>query len=242
MLCKLICAELMKLRRSPVWLAFIVMPVIPALMGTFNYLENLELLHSEWYSLWTQHTLFTDYIFLPLLIGIYCSYTMYIEQKNHNWNRVLTAPAPKGTVFAAKLVCVGFLILLSELWIAVLYVVSGRIVGLSAAVPLGKLTVWCLFGTLGGLVMAAMQLTVSLFLRGFAMPVAIALAGGLSGLLFLAKHRGHIWPYSLMAYGMNSNAPQELMKSGYAGFIITCAVYLCVFTVIGSMILSRCDK
>ena len=46
MLCKLIRAELMKLRRSPVWLAFIVMPVIPALMGTFNYLENLELLHS----------------------------------------------------------------------------------------------------------------------------------------------------------------------------------------------------
>ena len=76
MLCKLIRAELMKLRRSPVWLAFIVMPVIPALMGTFNYLENLELLHSEWYSLWTQHTLFTDYIFLPLLIGIYCSYTI----------------------------------------------------------------------------------------------------------------------------------------------------------------------
>ena len=112
MLCKLICAELMKLRRSPVWLAFIVMPVIPALMGTFNYLENLELLHSEWYSLWTQHTLFTDYIFLPLLIGIYCSYTMYIEQKNHNWNRVLTAPMPKGMVFAAKLVCVGFMILL----------------------------------------------------------------------------------------------------------------------------------
>ena len=213
MLCKLIRAELMKLRRSPVWLAFIVMPVIPALMGTFNYLENLELLHSEWYSLW-----------------------------NHNWNRVLTAPVPKGMVFAAKLVCVGFMILLSELWIAVLYVASGKLVGLSAAVPLGELTVWCLFGTLGGLVMAAMQLTVSLFLRGFAMPVAIALAGGLSGLLFLAKHMGHIWPYSLMAYGMNSNSPQELMKSGYAGFIITCAVYLCVFTVIGSMILSRCDN
>ena len=169
-------------------------------MGTFNYLENLELLHSEWYSLWTQHTLFTDYIFLPLLIGIYCSYTMYIEQKNHNWNRVLTAPVPKGMVFAAKLVCVGFMILLSELWIAVLYVASGKPVGLSAAVPLGELTVWCLFGTLGGLVMAAMRaLTVSLFLRGFAMPVAIALAGGLSGLLSRKAHGAYLavfarWP------------------------------------------------
>ena len=91
-------------------------------------------------------------------------------------------------------------------------------------------------------VMAAMQLTVSLFMRGFAMPVAVSLAGGLSGLLFLAKHMGHVWPYSLMAYGMNSNAPQELMKSGYAGFIITCTVYLCVFTVFGSVLLSHRDN
>ena len=82
-------------------------------------------------------------------------------------------------VFAAKLVCVGFMILLSELWIAVLYVASGKLVGLSAAVPLGELTVWCLFGTLGGLVMAAMQLTVSLFLRGYSAcgrPVRAALS------------------------------------------------------------------
>ena len=95
----------MKLRRSPVWLAFIVMPVIPALMGTFNYLENLELLHSEWYSLWTQHTIFTDYIFLPLLIGIYCSYTMYIEQKNHNSLRSIKKPTQ--TSFAANTVPFG---------------------------------------------------------------------------------------------------------------------------------------
>ena len=37
-------------------------------------------------------------------------------------------------------------------------------------------------------------------------------------------------------------AIEQRYQSGYAGFIITCAVYLCVFTVIGSMILSRCDN
>ena len=100
---------------------------------------------------------------------------------------------------------------------------------------------WCLFGTLGGAVMAAIQLMLSLFLRGFALPVAASLGGGLSGLFFLAKKLGHIWPYSLMAYGMNSNAPQELLKSGYVPFVLTCAGYIALFTFIGGAVMRRRD-
>ena len=43
---KVIKSECLKLRRSPMWLAFFVMPLIPALFGTVNYLNNLELLKS----------------------------------------------------------------------------------------------------------------------------------------------------------------------------------------------------
>ena len=57
MLLRLIRAERMKLKRSPVWIAFILMPIIPAVLGTINYLGNIEILDSEWYSLWTQHTI-----------------------------------------------------------------------------------------------------------------------------------------------------------------------------------------
>lgn len=79
------------------------------------------------------------------------------------------------------------------------------------------------------------------FIKSFALPVGIALGGGLSGLVFLAKHLGHIWPYSLMAYGMNSNAPQELIESGYVWFVVICIVYIVLFMTISSMILSRRD-
>ena len=44
MLWRLLKTERMKLKRSPVWLAFLIMPVIPAFLGTINYLGNLELL------------------------------------------------------------------------------------------------------------------------------------------------------------------------------------------------------
>lgn len=239
MLCKLVRAERMKLKRSPVWLAFVLLPVIPAVMGTFNYLANIDILQSEWYSLWTQHTLFTDYFFLPVMIGIYCSYSMRQEESNHNWNRVLTAPVPRALVYMAKLICAVMMILLSEIWIGLLFLLSGKLAGMAAAPPLKELAIWCAFGTLGGTVMAGIQLLLSLYIRSFALPVGIALAGGLSGILFLAKGLGHIWPYSLMAYGMNANSPQELLATGYAQFVFICLVYIAVVVSAGSLVISR---
>ena len=115
----------MKLKRSPVWIAFLLMPIVPAVLGTINYLGNLELLTSEWYSLWTQHTLFTCYFFLPIMVGIYCAYIMRLEQNNHNWNKTLTMPVSKCGIFAAKLIMITFMILISEIWIGVLFVISG---------------------------------------------------------------------------------------------------------------------
>lgn len=241
MLFKLIKAERLKLKRSPLWLAFLFMPVIPALLGTLNYMANIEILQSEWFSLWTQHTLFTCYFFLPIMIGIYSSYIMRQEENNRNWNKVLSMPVSRNLVFIAKLVQVFSMILFSEIWICTLFVISGKVIGLTSAIPWVKLMIWCLFGTLGGTVIAAIQLMISLFIKSFALPVGIALGGGLSGLVFLAKHLGHIWPYSLMAYGMNSNALQELPESGYVWFVVICIVYIVLFMTISSMILSRRD-
>lgn len=53
MLFRLLKAERMKLKRSPVWLAFLIMPIIPAILGTINYMANIDILQKEWYSLWT---------------------------------------------------------------------------------------------------------------------------------------------------------------------------------------------
>ena len=167
MMLRLLKAERMKLRRSPVWLAFIIMPVIPALLGTINYIANIDILESEWYSLWTQHTLFTCYFFLPVMLGVYCSYIMRIEYNNNNWNKVLTMPVNKGMIFIAKLITVSFMLLISEVWIGVLFVLSGKIAGISSAVPIKEMIVWCGFGTLGGIVMAAIQLLISIFIKSF---------------------------------------------------------------------------
>ena len=43
MLLRCIQAENMKFKHSVIYLAFIAIPIIPAIMGTFNYLQNLFL-------------------------------------------------------------------------------------------------------------------------------------------------------------------------------------------------------
>ena len=70
MLKRCIIAENRKLHASPIWVIFFVLPLISAGYGTFNYLQNLEILTERWYSLWTQHTLFAGFFFLPSLLGV----------------------------------------------------------------------------------------------------------------------------------------------------------------------------
>ena len=67
MLKRCIVAENRKLHASPIWAMFVVLPLISAGYGTFNYLQNLEILTEQWYSLWTQHTLFYSMLFFPAM-------------------------------------------------------------------------------------------------------------------------------------------------------------------------------
>lgn len=180
MLLRCLRAELIKFRRSPVWLAFVVLPVFPAILGTMNYLGNLGLLQSEWYSLWSQHTLFSSMFFLPALLGVFCAWQWRLEHTDHNWNSFLTAPVPVGALCLAKLIWAAVMSLLSQAWIGVLFILSGKLVGLAGPIP-PELPEWLLCGAVGGVSVCAVQLYFSLIIRAFAPPVAFGLVGGILG-------------------------------------------------------------
>ena len=57
--------EQLKCKGTLIWPAFLLIPLIPILLGTGNYLGNLEILSAEWYSLWTQVSLFYAPFFFP---------------------------------------------------------------------------------------------------------------------------------------------------------------------------------
>ena len=64
-------AENKKLRHSVIWAACVIIPIIPAVMGTFNYQQNLGILTGKWYSLWSQLSLFYACFFYAPLIALY---------------------------------------------------------------------------------------------------------------------------------------------------------------------------
>ena len=79
MIVKAIICERMKCRGTLIWPAFLLIPVIPILLGAGNYLSNLDLLKSGWYSYWTQVTLFYATFFFAPLIGAYCAFLWRYE-------------------------------------------------------------------------------------------------------------------------------------------------------------------
>lgn len=232
-------AERSKLKHSPVWLAFFLLPLIPAFFGTINYLNNLTILDDLWYSLWTQHTLFSCYFFLPLVIGIYCAYLWRLEHTGHNWNLVLTVPISRTVLILAKLANAAVLTVFIVLWSVLLYIISGILCGLGTNLPLYDILCWTFGGICGGIVICAVQLFLALVIRSFAVAVGIALIGGLSGLATIAKGYPYINPYSLLCLGMKANNPNQNVN--YMLFTLSCICFFSLFLILSILYLKYLD-
>jgi len=224
MLFTVVKTEIMKLRRAPVWIAFFALPLLAAVMGTFNYLQNLGILTKEWYSLWTQHTIFSSFFFLPSLIGVLCAYQWRLEHRENNWNSLMTFPVPVWSVFAGKLIVSAGLIVLTQALTGALFIVCGRYAGFADAVPF-ELTRWLLLGVCAGISIASVQLFLSMIIKSFAIPVGIALMGGILGLAMASAGQGLLCPYSLLALGMNANGSGYLTAGDTLPFFVSCAVF-----------------
>lgn len=226
MLLRCLRAELQKCRRSPVWIAFLFLPVFPAILGTGNYLANKEVLGNGWYSLWSQHTLFSSTFFLPALLGVFCAWQWRLEHADHNWNSFLTAPVPVRDLYTAKLILAAGMSFLAQGCIGGLFLLSGTIAGIPGPIP-PELPGWLLFGAVGGVSVCAVQLFFSLVIRAFAPPVAFGLAGGIFGLMLTAQGLGYAFPYSLLCLGMRANNPQ--MDLALPPFLLSALVYTVAF-------------
>ncbi len=219
-------AERLKLKRSPIWLAFFILPLLSAFFGTGNYVMNQGVLNSEWFSLWSQHSLFLCFFFMPALIGTVCSYLWRLEHLRTNWNNFLTAPVPLLCLYLGKLFQAAKVVMLGNTWIFFLYFLCGKLCRLEMHFPPQALE-WFLCGILGSIVICCVQLAISMVVRSFAVPIGIGLAGGIGGMLIVNKGAGLFYPYSLYSIGMRANNPQ--MEIDLRVFVVSCICYIVLF-------------
>ena len=240
MLLTCIHAENGKLRRSAIWFACFLLPIIPAVYGAFNYSQNLGILTREWYSLWTQTTLFYATFFYAPLIALYCSYLWRLEHLNHNWNVLMTSPVPIRDIFLGKLIIILKVTLFTQIWVFALYLLCGKLVGLHGLPDL-SIFLWACRGTIAAIAIGALQLLLSMIIRSFAVPIGIALVGSIIGRLASAKDMGIFWPYALMLMGMNSNKDTDVLAGNSLPFLLATFLYFLLFTVISILILKNRD-
>lgn len=235
-------AENRKLKGSVIWIACFLIPVIPAVMGTFNYWMNREMLTGEWYSLWSQLTLFYSLLFYAPLIALYCSYLWRLEHLEHNWNVLMTLPVPVRDIFFGKLYVIVKVTLITQLWLFVLFCFCGRLAGFQGLPPV-TILLWTLRGTAAALAIGAFQLLLSMCIRSFAIPIGLALPGGILGFLLTSYSRNaaYFCPYALMLVGMNSISYEDRMTGQLAPFLASTVIFFLLFCGIGILILKKRD-
>ncbi len=233
-------SESRKLKHSVIWLACFLIPIIPAIMGTFNYLQNLEILTGEWYALWSQFTLFYAIFFYAPLIALYCSYLWRLEHLNHNWNVLMTMPVSVNSIFFGKLYVICKVTLLTQGWMFFLFFLGGKLAGLDGMPP-SMIFFWALRGTVAAIAIGSLQLLLSMCIRSFAVPIGIALAGSVIGLLAANSGWGIFFPYSLMLMGMNSNSYEDKLTGETWQFLLSVLIFFLIFTMASLHMLKNRD-
>ena len=229
--------ELIKLKRAPVWIPFLTLPILSAAIGTLNFMMNQDVLSFTWESLWTQHALFLGLFFLPPLIGILCGLLWRMEHMGTNWNLARTLESTWKLVRDKLLVASGMSILCIS-WIGILYVICGLGVGLRSAPP-AAFYMCLMCGAVACAAISAAQLFLSLMIRSFAVPIGMALMGGATGIRLVVKGWTFASPCAMLQTGLKSTNLER--ETNIGGFIAAAILYIILFYALSVLYLKRSD-
>lgn len=223
--------EIIKLKYNPVWIPFIIIPVISAGIGTVNFLANQGVLSFTRDSLWTQQSLFLGIFFLSPLIGILAGMLWRMEHQRGNFNIMLTVTSGVKLI-KDKWLTASLLSIMCMVWISIIFIVSGNILGISENVPI-EFYYRILAGSLCIIAVAGIQCMLSLIFSSFALPVVIAFFGNISGLVLTVKGFYYATPFSCLIYSMGSTAIKGSIN--IPAIILSCFIY--IFASLGISIL-----
>ncbi|WP_425309644.1 ABC transporter permease [Ammonicoccus fulvus] len=198
-----VAAELLKLRRSPIWIVVVVLPLFTVITGTVNYVMNLQAFTGGWDSYWGQVTLFYGLLFLSVGIAILGSSVWRMEHRG-NWPRLMSGPTSSWTIVGAKLAVLGILVAAMQAALLVLTWIAGVVfAGLPAALP-PQFLLSVAVAALAGLSVAALQSLISMLVRSFAAPIAVGVLGCVVSIGFVLN--GSVWATMFLPYALVTNA------------------------------------
>lgn len=192
-------AETIKLKRSLAWPIVVLLPIVLALAGAATRLASGTTPANGWHTVWLQSVGF--YGLFPLAIGIAILGSLVWRTEHHgsNWNVLMSGPTTSLNIVCAKASMVAGLAALMQVVLLSSVVAIGKLAfGLPGMVPTKYLGITVLL-SVATIPVAIAQSALSMFLRSFAAPIAVALvASGISTVALMALGNAALLsPYAL---------------------------------------------
>ncbi|GAB3747706.1 ABC transporter permease [Nocardiopsis nanhaiensis] len=242
-------AEFLKLKRSLSWAVVVLLPVMAVITGVANTLVTDQPLGDGWHTLWLRVVVF--YGLFPLALGaaVLASLVWRVEHQGGNWNALMSSRASSLEVVVAKTAVLAALATALQAVLVAGVIVAGKTVfGLPGTLPPVYFLV-SLIIVVACLPVAALQVGLSMLMRSFAAPVAVALLGATAGVLLLMagpEVLSLVMPYSLVnqatQLGTGAFADSGTVTAADAAPLVAASVGLTAAVVAGSAaVLDRLD-
>lgn len=242
-------AEFLKLKRSLSWAVVVVLPVTIVFAGVATTLAARGQLDDGWHTLWLQSVVFYGLFPLAIGIGILASLVWRVEHRGGNWNALMSGPTSSLRIVTAKAIVVAALAAAMQAVLLVAVIVIGKFAfGLDGMPPVEYILISVVI-MLACVPVAVLQSGLSMLMRSFAAPIAVAFLGaGASVVLLLAKLNAAIFviPYALIGratqLGTGVLADTVPITAGDVASITIAAVVLAAVLIFGTAaILDRRD-
>lgn len=241
--------EFTKLSRSLSQVVVLLLPIAMVLTGTMMTLIDGRGLEDGWHTLWMRSIVFYGLFPLAVGIAILASLVWRIEHRGSNWNALMAGPTSSRTIVMAKTAVIAVMAAIMQLVALATTVAMGlftfqlpgflplRYLGISALIMIAQVPV------------AALSSWLSMQIRSFAIPVAIAFLGaGFSTFLLVVGLDAAI---AISPYATLSRATQlgtatfadtgEVTAGIVAAIIVASTVLSAVITTIHTLCLERSD-
>lgn len=174
-------AELIKLKRGLAWPVVVLLPIVLVLSGAATQLSRGGQPENGWHTVWVQSVVF--YGLFPLAIGVAIlgSLVWRAEHRGSNWNALMSGPTSSLRIVIAKATVVAGLTAIMQIILLAAVIAIGKLAfGLPGMLSAQYFAITGLL-VVATIPVAAAQSALSMFLRSFAAPIAVALiAAGIS--------------------------------------------------------------
>lgn len=195
-------AEFIKLKRSLSWTVVVLLPVAMVIAGAVNTLVSGETPEDGWHTMWLRSVVFYGLFPLAIGIGILASLVWRVEHRGGNWNALMSGPTSSMRIVAAKAVVVAVLAAAMQVVLFLTVTVIGSFVFAIPGPPPGRYVAVSLLIMIACVPVAVLQSGLSMLMRSFAAPIAVAFLGaGAAVVLLLAGLDAAIFvvPYALIS-------------------------------------------